>query len=167
MRDNVNFARAYGQGNIDKSRISKRRLGHLDGYSIAKKVGCFYSGDVNTLDHGGYFYTLHPLDLDNGYTCAVQVTPDDETEGNYWIDALTVNLPDVTTERGRDELFDALASCGWDEDEEIGPHHIVDALIGYGTTTDRDSWYFRAKVLTENQALNLALDHLDLPGSRR
>jgi hypothetical protein len=36
----------------------------LSGWDIAKKIGCHYSGDMNTIDHGGVFYKFDELEHD-------------------------------------------------------------------------------------------------------
>ena len=93
----------------------------------------YYSGDIN-LEYGGLFYRLDNIKW--GYADALRVTPCSDAGGQdnaYWIEELTVNLPDDKRHPERRE--DILASCGIDTlpKGRAGLHMLVDACVGYGS----------------------------------
>lgn len=76
------------------------QLAQEDPHVIAKEYGCYYSGDVNTIDHGGYFYETHNWDK-YGYAEIVEFWVDPDTNETV-VDCGTVN------KRKEEELTSAL-----------------------------------------------------------
>ncbi len=70
--------------------MGNRRLHHLAGYDIAKKIGCHYTGDVNTIDHGGAFYSI--AEVEHGYFPCVRFYGETVDGASFW-EAGSVPIP--------------------------------------------------------------------------
>lgn len=78
------------------------QLSSLDAWQIAERFDCCYQGDVNPIDHGGFFYEVRDWES-YGYASIVEFWVDPESDETV-IECRTVNRPD-----DMQSLFD---NCG-------------------------------------------------------
>ena len=71
--------------------LTNQQLADMTPHDIAKAFGCGYDGDVNPLDHGGFFYDYRDWEA-NGYANVVEFWHDDEN-GCLVVQPGTVSKP--------------------------------------------------------------------------
>lgn len=76
-------------------------------WEIAQSLGLGYSGDMSTIPHGGYYYSVADWS-EYGYAECVKFT---ESEGTLYLESGTINKPK--------DIRPAMECCGWSPDSEI------------------------------------------------
>lgn len=79
-------------------------------WEIASELGIRYSGDMNPIPHGGYFYNTHNWES-YGYSEVVRFQ---ESEGILYLETGTINRP------SKESDSQILAHSGWKIDSESG-----------------------------------------------
>lgn len=111
-----------------------KRIESMAGWDIASHYGCDYSGNINVIPHGGYFYDLRDWER-YGYARIVEFMvldgPDDD-EPQLWVECGTVNRL-----KGKEltSAMDCIGNPDIDDDSRI--HVEIDACKSYAGF-DRD-----------------------------
>lgn len=106
---------------IAKPNITIKRLRTGNPWDIAKELGIRYSGDMNTIPHGGTYYETSNWEA-NGYCDFVRFQ---ESEGTLYVELGTANRPD--------DMLPALKCIGMDDSEESDNMLVqIEACLAYG-----------------------------------
>ena len=103
--------------------IDFHALASMSAWDVAKTLGCYYSGDSNAIEHGGYFYDASDWEA-YGYASCVEFWLDPEAkEDTLCILVGTINKPD--------DMSSAFSYCGTPEGEHENIHAQIDAVRSY------------------------------------
>lgn len=118
---------------------ARRRLNSYAGRTPPARI--HYSGDTNA-EHGGHFYTLNCMHWH--YANVVRIQPCSDAGGPdnlYWIESLSVNIPDVGSDRFNSAL--SVYGMGLENYKKMSRaarrHFLVDACLAYGLYDKHDS----------------------------
>lgn len=95
---------------IKTRKLTIKALRTRSPWEIASELGIRYSGDMNPVPHGGYFYNVHNWES-YGYAEIVRFC---ETEGELFLESGTINRPS-----GKSDA-EILGNSGWEIDSESG-----------------------------------------------
>lgn len=90
------------------TKLTNEQLASMMAVDIADHLGIGYSGDMNPIKYGGYFYSLSDW-ADYGYASCVEFWEDPETH-HLVVQTGTINKPD-----NDEEMDSAFMCCGIDE----------------------------------------------------
>lgn len=148
--------------------LKRCRLAQHDVHTIAKLLDAQYEGDVNALDHGGFFYTFD--DAEHGYVCAVELEDpadwghDGVKDTTRYIAAGSINLPSYRDTAKWEKLVRSIQ-------EEFNTEEITRELVVYylkgqwGIERDTE-WFIDTKRWTDNMVYNLVAKWLGRDGAK-
>lgn len=84
--------------------ITNKKLAEMDAWAIAEHFNLGYSGDMNVIEHGGYFYNLRSWE-EYGYASCVEFWWDHDRDAVV-VECGTINKPS--------DLADCFRTCGWE-----------------------------------------------------
>ena len=104
-----------------KPQLTIKSLRTESPWEIAKRLGIHYSGDLNSIPHGGYYYETKNWES-YGYCEFVRFQ---ESEGVLYVELGTVNRPN--------DMLPALKCIGMESNEDSDdPHVQIEACMAYG-----------------------------------
>lgn len=113
----------------ETTKLTNEQLSDMSPWDIADHYGIGYSGDLNPIEHGGYFYSIEEWDK-WGYASCVEFWEDPETHALV-VQTGTINKPDSD-----EEMESAFLCSGFDGDGDSGElrdnvHVQIECVKGY------------------------------------
>ncbi len=121
------------------TKLTNEQLASMSPWTIADAFGCSFSGDMNPIEHGGFFYDHRDWN-DNGYASAVEFWEDPES-GDLVVQRGTINKPD--------DMESAFACLGYTEEDDDLRNHLaiqVEAARAYSGIEPDGTAYPHLKV---------------------
>ena len=124
-------------------KLSVKTLRDIDPWLIARRLGIGYTGDTNTIPHGGTYYNTHNWES-LGYADCVNFCSDDR---HTWVEIGTINkhgtIAEMVSHNGW-KIENGIVYCKHSGDEigELSPEMEIELSLSYWGLDVDQSQYF-------------------------
>ena len=123
-------------------KLSVKTLRDIDPWLIARRLGIGYTGDMNTIPHGGTYYNTHNWES-LGYADCVRFCGDDR---HTWVEIGTINkqgtIAEMVSHNGWTLEDGIVYGCDGEEIGELSPEMEIEFYLSYwGIEVDRSECF--------------------------